>query len=444
MQEAIFNLRLKKWDEALKVLAVHADSLHPTEQNAIDTLKNMWRTAQFGTDCTRRVERMVKVLSDSDKLHGNNREIVQASKDLRGVAKEMYTTDAATLRQFADAMQKAHGGPRLSASQQARRATQRPVSNPRPTNNPKPTSAPRPTSQAYQTRPLQRPEAPRSAPRRPASTNNRRNRKPQRTPNPVVRYLMQTGPTLATILAFLVVIGMGAWMAWNKATVIPSYNYAKLLKSSWNGETAGQPSTLIIDTVQNNTIHARMLIKTKHGLQTDNLQGALSIQREGCYVYLTRPTAGDSLTDNYRLFIARQGRSLNGNFISATSSKPQTVNLSNGGKGTLAQLANAGAPQYIIDPLLSDSVTCYRAVLKDTAWIVKDYSRKKVFPRGLMIDSCGMPRSAKYSVIFVNNGKHYQIRKADLLWSRTNIDSLQTGLSAKTARQHSTLGIFFF
>ncbi|MGN1254557.1 MAG: hypothetical protein ACI4T9_08235, partial [Prevotella sp.] len=78
MQEAIFNLRLKKWDEALKVLAVHADSLHPTEQNAIDTLKNMWRTAQFGTDCTRRVERMVKVLSDSDKLHGNNREIVQA------------------------------------------------------------------------------------------------------------------------------------------------------------------------------------------------------------------------------------------------------------------------------------------------------------------------------------------------------------------------------
>ena len=443
MQEAIFNIRLKKWDEALKVLEANTDSLHSSEQDAINTLKNLWRTAQFGTDCTSRVERMIKVLSDSDKLHGNNREIVQASKDLRGVAKEMYTTDAATLRQFADAMQKANGGPRLSASQQARRATQRPVSNPRPTSNPKPTSAPRPTSQASQTRPLHRPEAPSSTPRRPASTNNRRSREPQRTPNPVVRYLMQTGPTLATIIIFLVVIGVGAWMAWNKATTIAPYNYAKLLRSSWNGEAAGQPSTLIIDTVQGNTIHARMLIKTKHGLQTDSLQGTMSIQREGCYVYLTRPTAGDSLTDNYRLFIARQGCSLNGNFISATSSKPQTVNLSNGGNGTLAHLANAGAPQYIIDPLLSDSVTCYRAVLKDTAWIVKDYSRKKVFPRGLMIDSCGMPRSTKYSVIFVNNGKHYQIRKADLLWSRTNIDSLQTGLSAKTARQHSTLGIFF-
>lgn len=206
MQEAIFNIRLKKWGEALKVLEANTDSLHSSEQDAINTLRNLWRTAQFGTDCTRRVERMVKLLSDSDKLHGNNREIVQASKDLRAVAKEMYTTDATTLRQFADAMQKANGGPRLSASQQSRRTVQRPQS-------------PRPTSH------------------KPASTNNRRNRKPQRTQrssSPVMRYLRQTGPTLATVLVFLVVIGVGAWVAWDKATTIVPYDYAKLLMGSWN------------------------------------------------------------------------------------------------------------------------------------------------------------------------------------------------------------------
>lgn len=414
MQEAIFNIRLKKWGEALKVLEANTDSLHSSEQDAINTLKNLWRTAQFGTDCTRRVERMVKLLSDSDKLHGNNREIVQASKDLRAVAKEMYTTDATTLRQFADAMQKANGGPRLSASQQSRRTVQRPQS-PRPT--------PRPTP-----------------------TNNRRSRKPQRTqrtPSPVMRYLRQTGPTLATILTFLVVIGVGAWVAWDKATTIAPFNYAKLLKGSWNGEVAGQPSTLIVDSVHSNAVSARMFIKTRKGLQTDSLRGSLSIQREGCYIRLTENVTGDSLIDNYRLFASPGGNSLNGNFLSATSSKPQTVNLSNGAKGTIAQLANDGAPQYIIDPLLYDSVTCYRAVLKDTAWIVKDYSRKKVFPRGMIIDSCGKPNSTKYSVIFVNNGKHYQIRKADLLWSQTNTDSLQTSLSAKIARQHSSLGGFF-
>lgn len=418
MQEAIFNIRLKKWGEALKVLEANTDSLHSSEQDAINTLKNLWRTAQFGTDCTRRVERMVKLLSDSDKLHGNNREIVQASKDLRAVAKEMYTTDATTLRQFADAMQKVNGGPRLSANQQSRRTVQRPQS-------------PRPTSH------------------KPVSTNNRRNRKPQRTqrtqrtPSPVMRYLRQTGPTLATILAFLVVIGVGAWVAWDKATTIVPYDYVKLLKDSWNGEVAGHPSTLIVDSVQENAVSARMFIKTRNGLQTDSLRGSMSIQREGCYMNLANSVAGDSLTDNYRLFIAPGGNSLNGNILSATSSKPQTVNLSNGEKGTIAHVANAGAPQYIIDPLLYDSVTCYRAVLKDTAWVVKDYSRKKVFPRGLMIDSCGKPNSTKYSVIFVNNGKHYQIRKADLLWSQTNTDSLQTGLSIKIARQHSILGVFF-
>lgn len=159
MQETIFKLHLKKWTEALAILETNTSNLHADELEAIGALKNLWRTVSFGSSCTQRVERMVKVLSDADKLHGNNRDIIQASKDFRGVAKEMYTTDAETLEQFRNALQQAMGGPR--------RTTQRPIRQPQ---------------QAYQQprqQPQQRPQQPlrRQPQQRPAS-EHRYSRKP--------------------------------------------------------------------------------------------------------------------------------------------------------------------------------------------------------------------------------------------------------------------------
>ena len=121
MLETIFKMRLKKWTDAIAILDANTDNLHSDELEAIGALKNLWRTVSFGPSCTQRVERMVKVLSDADKLHGNNRDIIQASKDFRGVAKEMYTTDAETLEQFRTVMQQTMGGPRRTAQQQQRR-----------------------------------------------------------------------------------------------------------------------------------------------------------------------------------------------------------------------------------------------------------------------------------------------------------------------------------
>lgn len=125
MLETIFKMRIKKWEDSIAVLDANADNLRSDEQDAISALKNLWRTVAFGPSCTQRVERLVKVLSDADKLHGNNRDIIQASKDFRGVAKEMYTTDAETLEQFKDAMQRAMGGPRRSSQQQRQHEQQR-------------------------------------------------------------------------------------------------------------------------------------------------------------------------------------------------------------------------------------------------------------------------------------------------------------------------------
>ena len=151
MQETIFKLHLKKWKEALAILDTNTSNLHADELEAIGALKNLWRTVSFGSSCTQRVERMVKVLSDADKLHGNNRDIIQASKDFRGVAKEMYTTDAETLEQFRQAMQLTMGGPRRSPQQQQRRNERQ---------------RPQPTMQSSQRKP-QRPQPQRPQPQRP-------------------------------------------------------------------------------------------------------------------------------------------------------------------------------------------------------------------------------------------------------------------------------------
>ncbi len=462
MQEAIFNLRLKKWSAAVRVLEANADSLASAEQDAINTLKNLWRSAQFSPATTRRVERMVKLLSDSDKLHGNNRDIVQASKDFRGVAREMYTTDEETLRQFADAMQKAVGGPRMSAQQQARRniaattpPTERPVSAYRPTPTHRTTTS-RPSTPTGRPVPTARANvANRSTASRSSTAATSSARQPQRPKRlnalqNTVRRLTAAWPTLAAFAVLLALTALGVYAAWTKATAIPAYNYATLLEGTWNGEAAGLPATLIFaPTSPTNgkgssmALQAVLYVKKRSGLVKDTLTVKYDIQREGCYMTLSKAVDSDSLSETYRLFIAPGGCSLCGNLIDANGEKAQTVNFNNGGKGTMSQLATAGAPQYVLYPLFADSVKCYRAVLKDTAWVVNDYSKSKIFPRGTIIDSCGLPQSAEGRIIFMNGGKHYQVSLSNLKWSKTNPDSLRHSLTADAERRHSDVGIFF-
>lgn len=114
-------MQIKKWTNAVAFLEENEDSLSAPEQNAIKTLQNIWRNKKFGPDCTSSVENMVKVLSDSDKLHHGANNLIQASKEFRGAAKLFYTTDEETFKQFSDYMKKTAGGPQLSDEQQRRR-----------------------------------------------------------------------------------------------------------------------------------------------------------------------------------------------------------------------------------------------------------------------------------------------------------------------------------
>ena len=59
MDEHIFKMRVTKWEEGAASLEGSYDDLSPQEQNAFDTLYNLWRNAAFGDDLKNRVERQV-------------------------------------------------------------------------------------------------------------------------------------------------------------------------------------------------------------------------------------------------------------------------------------------------------------------------------------------------------------------------------------------------
>lgn len=303
MDEHIFKMRVTKWEEGAASLHGSYDDLSPQEQNAFDTLYNLWRNATFSDDLKNRVERQVKLLSDSDKLHNNNRDIVLASKNFRSMSRELYGTDEATLRQFVAYMKNKCGGPVRNNNNRPQ-----PTSSPRPvTNNrPQPTSSPRP------------------------ATNNR----PQPTTNHSFRPTGNSGhggdgnddthfsrDMIGYAVGVMLLIGICVAMAagWSHATAPKPYDYAKWLRTEWNGETGGMPTTLIVDTVCGDSVEARLMISKAGGLVKESLKGSLEIASEGCYVYLRNsdPQANDSSV--IRLLVAQEAVRMGGSVQTSDS-----------------------------------------------------------------------------------------------------------------------------
>jgi len=296
-------MRVTKWEEGAASLKGSFDDLSPQEQNAFDTLCNLWRNAAFSDDLKNRVERQVKLLSDSDKLHNNNRDIVLASKNFRSMSRELYGTDEATLRQFVAYMKNKCGGPVRNNNNRPQ-----PTSSPRPvTNNrPQPTSSPRP------------------------ATNNR----PQPTTNHSFRPTGNSGhggdgndgtrfsrDMIGYAVGVILLIGICVAMAagWSHATAPKPYDYAKWLRTEWNGETGGMPTTLIVDTVCGDSVEARLMISKAGGLVKESLKGSLEIASEGCYVYMRNsdPQANDSSV--IRLLVAQEAVRMGGSVQTSDS-----------------------------------------------------------------------------------------------------------------------------
>ena len=288
MDEHIFKMRVTKWEEGAASLHGSYDDLSPQEQNAFDTLYNLWRNAAFSDDLKNRVERQVKLLSDSDKLHNNNRDIVLASKNFRSMSRELYGTDVATLRQFVAYMKNKCGGP---------------VRN---NNRPQPTSSPRPV------------------------TNNR----PQPTTNHSFRPTGNSGhggdgndgtrfsrDMIGYAVGVMLLIGICVAMAagWSHATAPKPYDYAKWLRTEWNGETGGMPTTLIVDTVRGDSVEARLMLSKAGGLVKENLKGSLEIASEGCYVYLRNSDSQTNDSSVIRLLVAQEAVRMGGSVQTSDS-----------------------------------------------------------------------------------------------------------------------------
>ncbi len=316
MDEHIFKMRVTKWEEGAASLHGSYDDLSPQEQNAFDTLYNLWRNAAFSDDLKNRVERQVKLLSDSDKLHNNNRDIVLASKNFRSMSRELYGTDVATLRQFVAYMKNKCGGPVRNNNRPQPTSSPRPATN----NRPQPTSSPRPVTN-------NRPQ-PTSSPR--PVTNNR----PQPTTNHSFRPTGNSGhggdgndgthfsrDMIGYAVGVMLLIGICVAMAagWSHATAPKPYDYAKWLRTEWNGETGGMPTTLIVDTVCGDSVEARLMISKAGGLVKENLKGSLEIASEGCYVYLRNSDSQTNDSSVIRLLVAQEAVRMGGSVQTSDS-----------------------------------------------------------------------------------------------------------------------------
>ena len=342
MDEHIFKMRVTKWEEGAASLHGSYDDLSPQEQNAFDTLYNLWRNAAFSDDLKNRVERQVKLLSDSDKLHNNNRDIVLASKNFRSMSRELYGTDVATLRQFVAYMKNKCGGPVRNNNRPQPTSSPRPATN----NRPQPTSSPRPVTN-------NRPQ-PTSSPR--PVTNNR----PQPTTNHSSRPTGNSGhggdgnddthfsrDMIGYAVGVMLLIGICVAMAagWSHATAPKPYDYAKWLRTEWNGETGGMPTTLIVDTVCGDSVEARLMISKAGGLVKENLKGSLEIASEGCYVYLRNSDPQTNDSSVIRLLVAQEAVRMGGSVQTSDSTSLAMSLLRAGSKEKVKVQAGTSQPK---------------------------------------------------------------------------------------------------
>ena len=301
MDEHIFKMRVTKWEEGAASLNGSYDDLSPQEQNAFNTLYNLWRNAAFSDDLKNRVERQVKLLSDSDKLHNNNRDIVLASKNFRSMSRELYGTDEATLRQFVAYMKNKCGGPVRNNNRPQPTSSPRPVTN----NRPQPTSSPRPATN-------NRPQPTTGPSSRPTGNGGHRDSGPR------IRFDRDMiGYAVGVILLIGICVAMAA--GWSHATAPKPYDYAKWLRTEWNGETGGMPTTLIVDTVCGDSVEARLMISKAGGLVKENLKGSLEIASEGCYVYLRNSDPQTNDSSVIRLLVAQEAVRMGGSVQTSDS-----------------------------------------------------------------------------------------------------------------------------
>ena len=94
--EALMKINAEKWSKAIRFLKSEEITplLDTQEMTAIEQLGEMWRQPTYKPDMKEEADEMVKVLINAHKLHSSNREIIEHSKNLCGVARKIYSDKA--------------------------------------------------------------------------------------------------------------------------------------------------------------------------------------------------------------------------------------------------------------------------------------------------------------------------------------------------------------
>ena len=145
----------------------------------------------------------------------------------------------------------------------------------------------------------------------------------------------------------MLLIGICVAMAagWSHATAPKPYDYAKWLRTEWNGETGGMPTTLIVDTVCGDSVEARLMISKAGGLVKENLKGSLEIASEGCYVYLRNSDPQTNDSSVIRLLVAQEAVRMGGSVQTSDSTSLAMSLLRAGSKEKVKVQAGTSQPK---------------------------------------------------------------------------------------------------
>ena len=95
--DSLMMIRIEKWAKAYQYLK--RDDIIPLmdtdELTAIEILGDMWRRPKYNSAMKEEAAEMVKVLVASHKLHSANREIIEHSKNICSVARNVYENEEA-------------------------------------------------------------------------------------------------------------------------------------------------------------------------------------------------------------------------------------------------------------------------------------------------------------------------------------------------------------
>lgn len=138
MNPLILEQNAKKWVDSCRYLKGMMNDMRPEEVTALDFLMEAWRTRPYDDELKREASEMCEILKDSDQYHGNNREIINHSKQIRSISNTLYMKDAATFKEMSDALRKA-----LNEAKPKTTPKPRPTPKTNPTPNPKPKPTPK-------------------------------------------------------------------------------------------------------------------------------------------------------------------------------------------------------------------------------------------------------------------------------------------------------------